>query len=427
MSTTQLQGSALASTAAPPAAPPAPAPAPAVGRFAFSGTGWGYYKIYMVNLLLTIATFGLYSPWAKVRNRRYLFGNALLDGHNFEFDAKPTTILLSRIVVVGVIVLASFAETLFGLIVAGLGIVSTLLLFLLPWVVVRGRAFNCRHTLHRSVRFRYLRLYRPTIWLYLGYLLVFMLMFAVPLSEVIQLEGHFGGEQDIDDLESDFVVLALYLGQAAALFSLPFLIYLRHRIQISQLCFGALECSFEARLGTYLRRFGIALCWGVLAGVALFLLIAVYILLLAGGAEHITSLFFAGDAEQISSLFLAGLFLLILSPSLLIVIVWMIYLALMLPVYWSSIRFSDGTRLRSTARASTYFWKIYVVNLLLIVASLGVLYPWAAVRRWRYIAAHTVVEFSASSERIRAQGDKDLTPLGEEYADVSGFDFDFGI
>ncbi len=43
-------------------------------------TGSEYFKIWIVNLALTLVTIGIYSPWAKVRRLRYFYGNTLVDG-----------------------------------------------------------------------------------------------------------------------------------------------------------------------------------------------------------------------------------------------------------------------------------------------------------------------------------------------------------
>lgn len=37
----------------------------------FSATGSEYFRIWIVNLLLSIVTLGIYSAWAKVRRNRY--------------------------------------------------------------------------------------------------------------------------------------------------------------------------------------------------------------------------------------------------------------------------------------------------------------------------------------------------------------------
>src|SRR3954471_6399831 len=46
--------------------------------FIFSGKGGEYFKIWIVNILLSIVTLGIYSAWAKVRNKQYFYGNTQL-------------------------------------------------------------------------------------------------------------------------------------------------------------------------------------------------------------------------------------------------------------------------------------------------------------------------------------------------------------
>ena len=36
----------------------------------FTGIGWEYFRIWVVNMLLTLLTLGIYSAWAKVRKAR---------------------------------------------------------------------------------------------------------------------------------------------------------------------------------------------------------------------------------------------------------------------------------------------------------------------------------------------------------------------
>ena len=44
----------------------------------FTGSGSEYFRIWIVNVLLTIVTLGFYSPWAKVRRLKYFYGNTYL-------------------------------------------------------------------------------------------------------------------------------------------------------------------------------------------------------------------------------------------------------------------------------------------------------------------------------------------------------------
>ena len=48
--------------------------------FQFTGTGGEYFKIWIVNILLSIVTLGIYSAWAKVRRKQYFYGNTRVAG-----------------------------------------------------------------------------------------------------------------------------------------------------------------------------------------------------------------------------------------------------------------------------------------------------------------------------------------------------------
>src|SRR6201999_3387822 len=82
-----------------PAAPEtaiAPAPEPRTLLFSFRGTGGEYFRIWIVNLALTVLTLGIFSAWATVRTRRYFRGNTFLGDHSFDYHASPVRILIGR-------------------------------------------------------------------------------------------------------------------------------------------------------------------------------------------------------------------------------------------------------------------------------------------------------------------------------------------
>ena len=91
--------------------PPEPAPEPdgtCVSRMTFTGRGDEYFRIWVVNLFLSIVTLGVYSAWAKVRKTRYFWQNARLDGHVFDFHGSPLPILRGRIVALVLLVAYSW-------------------------------------------------------------------------------------------------------------------------------------------------------------------------------------------------------------------------------------------------------------------------------------------------------------------------------
>jgi uncharacterized membrane protein YjgN (DUF898 family) len=116
----------------------------------FKGSGTEYAKIYFVNLALTILTLGIYSAWAKVRNKRYFYGNTSIDGSSFDYHASPMQILKGRLLLVGAFIVYIMATKAFP---------ATSLLFvlaffaLLPWAILRSLQFNLQNTSYRQVRF----------------------------------------------------------------------------------------------------------------------------------------------------------------------------------------------------------------------------------------------------------------------------------
>lgn len=133
---------------------PFPAPAPTIPsggtaqHFEFTGSGSEYFRIWIVNVLLTIVTIGIYSAWAKVRRLRYFYNNTRFAGSSFDFHGSPIAILKGRIIAVVLIALIN---------VPFLGLV-VLLVYLcgLPWLLYRSMRFHLANTSYRNVRFAFL-------------------------------------------------------------------------------------------------------------------------------------------------------------------------------------------------------------------------------------------------------------------------------
>lgn len=119
----------------------------------FRGTGGEYFAIWLVNILLTAITLGIYSAWATVRRRRYFYGNTELNGDRFDYHAQPMQILKGRLLVIGAVILfyiLLFINPLLGM------IAMLALLALIPWIIIRSWRYNAIMSSYRGVRFNYL-------------------------------------------------------------------------------------------------------------------------------------------------------------------------------------------------------------------------------------------------------------------------------
>ena len=60
----------------------------------FRGRAGSLLGIHIVNVFLTLLTFGVYFFWAKARVRRYLFAQTELDGDRFAFHGRGLEMLV---------------------------------------------------------------------------------------------------------------------------------------------------------------------------------------------------------------------------------------------------------------------------------------------------------------------------------------------
>ncbi|MCB0362441.1 MAG: DUF898 family protein, partial [Bdellovibrionales bacterium] len=63
----------------------------------FHGQLGDYFKIWIVNTFLTLITFGIYSPWAKIRKMKYLNQVTEFRGSRMDYHAEPLSIHLGRL------------------------------------------------------------------------------------------------------------------------------------------------------------------------------------------------------------------------------------------------------------------------------------------------------------------------------------------
>ena len=171
----------------------------------FTAAAGAYFRIWIVNLALTVLTLGIYSAWAKVRKRRYFYSHTRIDGEGFEYRANPIAILKGRLIAVAILVAFSALDYFAPLYKFILWIP---LIIFGPWLVVRSLAFNAYNTAYRNVRLRFDGTYKTCLKLVLGYGLLTMvtLGFGFPFLKrrLVQfaMENHSYGTTRFDLADS---------------------------------------------------------------------------------------------------------------------------------------------------------------------------------------------------------------------------------
>lgn len=353
--------------AAPPAGMSVPPRLPGAEKpresypFVFHGDAREYFRIWIVNTLLTLLTFGLYAAWAKVRKRRYLRGNTELMGHRFDYRAEPSRILLGNILVAlmflaYMVVGEVYPEVRVGAIIAGV--------ILLPWVVVRSLAFNAHNTVYRGMRFYSRQSYGWAALTYIG----------------------------------QWFFIALSLG-----FYYPAWVRNRKRFVIVSHRLGDAFFRFESKSGPFYSAY----LWGGLIVFAAASFSALYsgVLVMTTGGKIPGTL-------QLLPIFVVYGFAVYLSRHY-------IYARLFNHI-WSNTRLDEH---HFSARLAVGGWlKLQVVNLAAIIVSCGLLYPWATVRSARYALSSLHFHPAGPIETISRLGRSDGSAVGDTTAEFVGLD-----
>ena len=142
-------------------------------KLEFRGTAREYFRVWAVNLCLTLLTLGFFSAWAKVRKKRYFYSHTVLDGTPFQYLGEPLPILKGRIVAVVLFAVYYLSDNFFTVMLPAVLAAGVILA---PWVIVRSAAFNGRYSAWRNMTFRFDGDYRGALatiyWLGLIPLLV---------------------------------------------------------------------------------------------------------------------------------------------------------------------------------------------------------------------------------------------------------------
>ena len=358
--------------------------------FEFRGRTGEYFWIWIVNVLLTIATVGIYSPWAKVRTKRYFYGSAFVADANFEYHARPLSILLARAVVLLLVVVGGAVAAAYS---AAADARYTLFLFLLlPWALARGFSFNARNSSYRGLRFSFARRYGEAYFALFG---LPTLLFAALLCLF-----WLGGGVD-DSFGSAGIVAAI-----AFVAFLPYFVFRYYRFKVANHALGRTRFVFAQSPKPYY-----------------FALLAALLSLLAATFVLVAMLLPAAGASLDGGAFV---FSFVLSP--LFIFTLSVPRAMLFKAFWAGVQTENGARIECDISIIGFAGRILTINFFASLLSFGLLHPWTQVRKARYIAAHLrLVAPSAAIDSLRLGKEETIGALGEEWDAVEGFDFDVGL
>jgi len=362
----------------------------------FSGTGSEYFRIWIVNLLLTIVTVGIYSAWAKVRRLKYMYRNTQIDNTSFDYHGSPIAILKGRLIALVLLLAYNFSFQ-FSL-VAGV-ITLVILAAIFPWLMRQSLRFRARYSSYRGIHFQFLG----------GLAEIYAIAAPVILVVVpIALLGYYADPEE----EPPILLLAFFgVAMLAYLILLPYLHYRFKRYQHGHTLLGSTAARFYATAGHFYAIYGILLA--VLVGLGV-----VFGLLMFGASAGLL----AGGLDV--SAFGIGIILFVIAVYGVYLVLFAAFVVLIQNRVWNHTTIGE-VGFRSNARIGAMS-RIYLVNILLLIVTLGLYTPFAVIRSAKY-RLESVTAFTATGmdKFLGSASDGDVAATGEGAADL--FDFDLGL
>ncbi len=393
--------------------------------FVFKGTTGEFFRIWIVNVVLTVLTLGIYAAWAKVRTRRYFYGNLHLDGKPFDFTGNPIAILKGDLIFGSLFLIYVVAGSVFPPLALA---VILFIALLAPWLIQKALRFRAQNTVYRNVRMRFLGTAKESYVVFMGLLLL------IPFT----------------------------LG-----FIVPYLQYRQKRYFLGHLAWGSCEAKMEGRAGFFYKLF--LKCLGLVLLVAVigsFVLAGLGVSKMGSaqpasahsdltvenhpgspmeekteldrqierGIEDVLNQnanLSEEEKEQIrekakaSAQGIMSMFL----PAIIVIYGFGIIMMLFYQVRTSNYcinttQWGQLGKLESTVRLRDLLW-LYLTNGIAVLLSVGLLIPWVQVRMARYRADHTALITTASLDEVSQAVASEELALGDAGADI--FDFEIGF
>jgi uncharacterized membrane protein YjgN (DUF898 family) len=357
-----------------PESPPQSSPPRPPEPLHFNGNGAEYFGIWIVNLLLTIVTLGIYSAWAKVRRLQYFYRHTNVAGSSFDFHGSPMRILIGRVIALAMLIAYNYSVRLRSPLTL---VILAAIAFVMPWLLRNSFRFRLYNTSWRGTRFHF--------------------------------RGSVGGAYRVFLLNGFLTLITLYV-------MAPFMHQRLKAYQHDNTWFGRTQCSFHARVGQFYVIY-------------LLLLAAAVAFAIAFGVSGIGAVFVAASQAQkhgghVDPFAVIKALAILYGAAIAIGIsIGPAFHALVTNLIWNNTRLGDN-RIECNMSPFALIW-ITVSNFVLVVLTLGFFTPWAMVRLARYQLESVRLLPAGDLQEFVAAEPEAIGAVGEEAA--TAFDFDISL
>ncbi|MEK8030368.1 YjgN family protein [Ideonella sp. DXS29W] len=380
---------------------------PQLLKVEFTGSGSEYFRIWIVNLLLTIVTLTLYRPFAKARRLAYFHGNTLVGGQPLGFHGDPWKMLrgyLLMLVFAGAYGAASQFSPIGAMVAIGFFIV------LWPALWRASLQFRLANTSWRGLRTGFTGSLGGAYYALLPGVLPSLGFIAFAL--MMQPEkGDPASAAPVAPPNGAMAVLGLSM--LAMLLLMPLSLAWVKRYQHDHYRYAGEQTRLDTSVGSFyllaLKIFGVSLAVGIVGAIA-----AALVLLVFGGIGAAT-----GQTGQM--MLVGGVIAGLIGYGTYFVFTMPYAQSRLQNLVWGHTR-SASLRCRSDLKMLP-LGMLTLTNLLLVICTLGLYWPFAAIATARMRLSAVSVELDGDLSQWQttaATGQADAT--GDAAGDFFGID-----
>lgn len=391
-------------------------------RLKFTGRGAEYFRVWIVNVLLSIVTLGLYTPWARQRTARYFYDHTAVAGNPLEFTAPLRKMVFGFVIFVMLYLAFKIAsESGQDTAVAAFIIAAAILA---PYIWGSAMRFRLASTRWRGLQLRFAASWKE----------VYLASWPIFAMAAVWVGITFG----LDTLAADVPAAPTPAHRPQPFPGLPRMNagmwgLVAAGVVLSVLCIIRIEFNYKSLLvlrggigsqggrwkpvyGDFVRIW-LATLGVLLAGAILTALLAVGVVM----ALQLT----LGKAPAPGAAFVIAVFVGVLAAFLGLLIATAPARAYrearMFQLIWSNVGLSQVARFKSDLRPWAYV-RLRLKNVLLTLLTLGLYRPFGRTSEYRMKVDSVTLHVKGGLDQLAGQLVRQQQALGDALADLAGLD-----
>ena len=386
----------------------------------FTGSGGEYFRVWIVNVLLSIVTLGIYTPWARRRTAQYFYSHTQVAGSPLEFAASQRRMVFGFLAFAGLYLAYKLAAE------TGQQLAAGLLLFAFaaatPVLWAGAMRFRLGATRWRGIRLAFTASWKEVYlasWPVFAVAAIWTAFFFI--AAAISPHPPIGTAGDGPALKLPALIPAVIgLGLLCVVLTLLCAIRLEYnyrRLLVARARIGGQVGHWKPVYADFVK---------VWLATALFFVIALVLVGLAFSTLTVAAGYLA--KEWASSNILTAILMGILAFVVMLLLMFMLSVparayreARMFQLVWNNIGVAHIARSKTSLKTGAFIW-LKIKNLLLTLLTLGFYRPFAVASEYAAKVGSITLYIKGGTDQLVGELVKQQGAFGDAAADALGLD-----